>query len=157
MNDDFSFLYGEWTVRNRRLNERLAGCTEWTEFSAVQKCWPLMDGIGNVDEMVAPEWIGVSFRLFDVARQVWSIYWTTNRDGVLGMPPVEGTFDGDVGDFYSDEDYEGTPIRVRYRWTKTDPEAPRWEQAFSTDGGETWETNWIMDFPRRHVAATLPV
>ena len=149
MNDDFSFLYGEWTVRNRRLNERLAGSTEWTEFTAVQKAWPLMEGIGNVDEMVTPEWTGVSFRLFDLARQVWAIYWTTNRDGVLGTPPAEGSFEGDVGNFYNDEDYEGTPIRVRLRWTKTDPEAPRWEQAFSTDRGETWETNWVMDFPRR--------
>jgi NIPSNAP len=25
---------------------------------------------------------------------------------------------------------------------------PRWEQAFSVDGGKTWETNWIMDFTR---------
>ena len=25
---------------------------------------------------------------------------------------------------------------------------PRWEQAFSEDGGKTWETNWIADFTR---------
>jgi hypothetical protein len=27
-------------------------------------------------------------------------------------------------------------------------ESPRWEQAFSPDGGTTWETNWVMDFTR---------
>jgi hypothetical protein len=26
--------------------------------------------------------------------------------------------------------------------------AGRWEQAFSADGGKTWETNWIMQFTR---------
>lgn len=149
MNDDFRFLYGEWTVHNRRLLEKLVGSDEWTEFTGEQKVWPLMDGLGNVDELVTEDWTGVSLRLFDVARQVWLIYWATSRDGVLQEPPLEGRFDGDVGSFYSDEELEGTPIRVRYRWTKTDPEAPRWEQAFSTDGGETWETNWIMDFTRR--------
>jgi hypothetical protein len=29
-----------------------------------------------------------------------------------------------------------------------DTPTPRWEQAFSEDGGETWETNWVMDFAR---------
>ena len=26
---------------------------------------------------------------------------------------------------------------------------PRWEQAFSDDGGLTWETNWVMEFTPR--------
>ena len=25
---------------------------------------------------------------------------------------------------------------------------PRWEQAFSADGGKTWETNWVMEMTR---------
>jgi hypothetical protein len=25
---------------------------------------------------------------------------------------------------------------------------PRWEQAFSPDGGQSWETNWKMTFRR---------
>jgi hypothetical protein len=37
---------------------------------------------------------------------------------------------------------------VRFLWTRTDTESPRWEQAFSDDGGRTWETNWEMDFTR---------
>ena len=26
--------------------------------------------------------------------------------------------------------------------------AARWEQAFSADGGATWEVNWVMEFTR---------
>jgi hypothetical protein len=29
------------------------------------------------------------------------------------------------------------------------PDSCRWEQAYSADGGKTWETNWIMEFTRQ--------
>ena len=61
---------------------------------------------------------------------------------------VEGTFDGNRGDFYGDDTLDGRPIKVHYIWSRTDTATPRWEQEFSPDGGQTWETNWIMDFSR---------
>jgi hypothetical protein len=35
---------------------------------------------------------------------------------------------------------------VRFVWSQIYTPEPRWEQAFSADGGQTWETNWIMEF-----------
>ena len=69
------------------------------------------------------------------------------RPGLLD-PPVLGGFDGDVGIFEGDDVFDGRPIRVRFTWSRVTTPAPRWEQAFSADGGETWETNWVMDFTR---------
>ena len=40
------------------------------------------------------------------------------------------------------------PIRVRFIWSGIVAQRARWEQAFSEDGGITWETNWVMDFKR---------
>jgi len=37
---------------------------------------------------------------------------------------------------------------VRFVWSNVTAPTPRWEQAFSADGGETWETNWVMEFTR---------
>ena len=54
----------------------------------------------------------------------------------------------DVGLAGDDTDGE-KPIKVRFEWTGTDTATPRWSQAFSYDGGRTWETNWIMDFRRK--------
>jgi hypothetical protein len=34
------------------------------------------------------------------------------------------------------------PILCRYRWTVLGPGSATWEQAFSTDDGATWETNF---------------
>ena len=62
--------------------------------------------------------------------------------------PVVGSFLDGIGSFYADDTFEGRPIRVRFTWFAIDKEAPRWEQAFSIDGGITWETNWTMDFRR---------
>ena len=57
-----------------------------------------------------------------------------------------GRFEAGIGTFYADDSFGGRPIRVRFLWTGTGTPSPRWEQAFSTDGGATWETNWEMDF-----------
>jgi hypothetical protein len=39
-------------------------------------------------------------------------------------------------------------IYVRFLWTHQSENVARWEQAFSDDGGKTWETNWIMEMER---------
>ncbi|MEO8021922.1 hypothetical protein [Polaromonas sp.] len=49
---------------------------------------------------------------------------------------------------YGDDTLDGRPIKLRFLWTKAAPDVPRWEQAFSSDGGATWETNWVMTFTR---------
>jgi hypothetical protein len=80
---------------------------------------------------------------------LWSIYWVNSRNGLLLLPPVVGGFTDGVGRFHCAEDYEGRPITVRYTWSRITGSSARWDQAFSPDGRQTWETNWIADFTRR--------
>ena len=63
-------------------------------------------------------------------------------------PPVKGRFVDGVGTFYADDTLEGKPIRVRYTWSHITQNTAEWDQAYSPDGGKTWETNWHMDFER---------
>jgi hypothetical protein len=70
------------------------------------------------------------------------------RAGVL-LPPMVGRFKGNVGEFFGDETVDGKRVLCRFHWTLTPEGFPRWEQAFSDDGGKTWEINWIMTFTRR--------
>jgi hypothetical protein len=44
-------------------------------------------------------------------------------------------------EFYSQEVFEDHHIFNRFIWTVEGPDACRWEQAYSTDGGRSWETN----------------
>jgi hypothetical protein len=149
---DFDFLHGEWKTRQRRLRERLAGSEEWDEFEATVVSQPMLDGFGTVEEFRTDYdggFVGMTFRFFDPATGQWSVYWADSRRPMLELePPVIGAFSGDIGRFECDDTFEGRPIRVRYMWSQVDTPTPHWEQAFSADGGSTWETNWTADFAR---------
>lgn len=148
---DFDFWIGRWKVRNRVLRERLAGSDEWDDFDATVEARLILDGLGNEDEFRTDHeggFTGMSFRFFDPVGKRWSIYWAdSRRPGVLDAP-VFGAFDGDVGVFEGPDTFAGRPILMRFTWTGVTTSTPRWEQAFSEDGGETWETNWVMDMTR---------
>jgi hypothetical protein len=143
---DFDFYVGTWKIHNRRLRKALAGSEDWYEFEATSTARSVLGGVGNFDEFEAPsEGIsGLTLRLFDPERDEWSLYWASSRGGPMGAPQV-GRFDGDRGEFYADDVYERRPIRVVYVWSEITENTARWEQAFSLDAGQTWETNWIME------------
>ncbi len=146
---DFDFLFGSWNIHNRRLRKRLAGSDVWDEFEATSVARPLLDGMGNEDEYRTDFYggfIGMSFRFFDPKTKLWSIYWADSRRCGVLEPPVFGSFSGDIGVFEGDDTFEGRPIRVRFTWSGVTTPPLRWEQAFSEDDGETWETNWVMEF-----------
>jgi hypothetical protein len=73
---------------------------------------------------------------------------TDSNPGRLDVPMV-GKFDGGRGEFFSQELFEGRHIFSRFIWTVNGPDACHWEQAFSADGGKTWEINWTMTFTRQ--------
>ena len=149
---DFAFLDGHWKVHNRRLAKRLAGSHEWIEFDAKDEFNALPGGIGQEEHYRTdfwPDYVGIGLHLYDREHQQWALYWADNRNlpGVL-QPPVRGAFVDGVGTFDGDDTFDGKPIKVRFLWKPLSAKAVRWEQAFSPDGGVTWETNWTMDFTR---------
>jgi hypothetical protein len=148
---DWDWLVGSWTVRHRRLKARLAGCSQWEQFSGTSVAWLALGGLGTVDDNVieAPSgtYRAVGIRAFDAKTRQWSIWWLDGRNPVIETP-VRGGFEDGVGTFVADEIQEGVPVTVRFRWSQITPVSARWEQAFSPDGGATWETNWEMEFTR---------
>ncbi len=64
------------------------------------------------------------------------------------LSPVEGSFSSPIGLFRGHDQENGIPVLVEFRWDKTNPETPTWQQSFSADNGKTWEVNWYMYFSR---------
>ncbi len=149
--DDWAFLVGRWNVRHRRLKERLVGDTRWEDFAGTCVNWPLLGGQGNVDdnvlELPGGTYRGVGVRAFNPETRQWSIWWIDSRLATID-PPVRGGFKDGVGTFLGDDVHKGRPVTVRFRWSELTGDAAKWDQAFSTDGGKTWETNWLMQFTR---------
>jgi hypothetical protein len=150
---DFDFVIGNWFVKHRRLKERLANCTEWLEFDGEMSTQKILGGFGNIEDNILrlpdQEVRAIALRSYDQNTKNWSIWWLDGRfPGRIDVPVVGNFVDG-VGTFFANDTFQEIPIIVRFVWRQIGVDLLRWEQAFSADEGESWETNWTMDFHRQ--------
>ncbi|MGZ5957547.1 MAG: hypothetical protein ACXWLI_03945 [Myxococcaceae bacterium] len=148
---DFDFAFGRWKMRVRRLKGPLTGSRDWYEMSATTSCRPFWNGAGNVEEFEADGPTGhiqaVTVRMYSSTSRQWSLNWATSKSGLFGAATV-GEFRDGTGEFFDQEVFEGRTILVRYVWSGITKNSAHFEQAFSDDGGKTWEVNWITDQTR---------
>jgi hypothetical protein len=149
---DFDLFFGSWHVKHRRIKERLKGSTEWIDFDGTCEMQPFLGGLANMDDNTfnfpPGPFRGVSLRAFDPATKNWAIWWLDSRFPTTVGVPVVGCFKDGVGTFLADDMWEGKPVKVRFIWSRITRDSREWEQAFSPDGGRTWETNWTSSFRR---------
>ena len=150
---DFDWELGTWRSDVRVLADPLSGSEEWLRFSGTSEVRPLMDGRANVVEFDVSGEAGrieaLNFRLYEPQAERWSSTFVNMRDGLLTSSVYGGFHDG-VGEFYGKDQLDGRPIEVRFLIFRLGPDKARFEQAFSDDGGATWETNWISVDRRIH-------
>jgi hypothetical protein len=152
---DFDFFYGRWQQKNRkRANLLVRDDASWIEFESRAEVMPILGGLGNIDTYKAPRspgrpgFEGFSLRLFDPGTGLWRIWWaSTIGHGQLDAPVV-GRFRNGIGVFECDDVVQGVQVRVRFTWKAITERSATWEQAFSLDGGESWDTNWITQHTR---------
>src|SRR5262245_2542187 len=150
---DFDFELGSWRVHHRTLKKLSDGGQEWIEFEGTSTNHQIMDGLANIEDNLFHTAVGVrrgvALRSFDPKTGQWAIWWLDERYPLApGEPPVIGRFENGTGTFYSDDVVDGAKIRTRFIWDRITPTSARWQQATSRDSGQTWETNWIMQFER---------
>jgi BNR/Asp-box repeat len=152
---DFDFDFGSWHTHIRRLLHPLTGSTTWATYDGtvtVRKVW---DGAANVEEVEAngPNHLEfVNVRLYNKASHQWSLNGASSTDGTLGTA-MFGGFEGGRGVFYDQETFNGRTILDRQTFFKITPTSYAFEQAFSDDGGKTWEPNFVAHLTRTSVTA----
>jgi hypothetical protein len=143
---DFDFEIGTWKTHLSRRLRPLTGSTTWVEYegtSVVRKVW---NGRANLVELevggAAGRIEGLSLRLYNPESRQWSLNFSNSASGTLS-DPVFGEFKNGRGEFYGQELFNGRAIIVRFIISDITPDSCRFEQAFSDDGGKTWEVNWV--------------
>ena len=151
---DFDWEMGTWTTKVRVLRNPLSGKPpEWAEYVGTSVVKSVMDGRWNIVELSVAgpggKIEGGSLRLYNPQARQWSLNFASLRNGLL-TAPVYGSFDDrGVGRFYGSDTLDGRAILVRFVITPKSANEALFEQAFSADGGATWETNWIATDTRR--------
>jgi len=143
---DFDFEIGAWKTHLSRRLRPLTGSTTWVEYegtTVVRKIW---NGRANLVELEVDGPAGhieaLSLRLYNPESRQWSLNFSNSAGGALS-PPSIGEFKNGRGEFFSQETLNGRAIFVRFVISDITSNSCRFEQAFSDDGGKTWEVNWI--------------
>lgn len=143
---DFDWEIGAWKTHLRRLQRPLTGSTIWVEYHGTTVVREVWNGRANLVELNVKGPAGaieaLSLRLYNPDSRQWSLNFANSATGALSTPAIGGFSDG-RGEFYNQENLDGRPIFVRFIIECESKDVCRFEQAFSDDGGKTWEVNWI--------------
>jgi len=143
---DFDFEIGTWKTHLKRMAHPLTGSTTWIEYdgtTVVRKVW---NGRSNLVELEADgpagHFEGLNLRLYNPDSHQWSLNFAGSSGGALSQPTI-GEFKNGHREFFDQETLNGRAILVRFVISDITSDSCRFEQAFSEDGGRTWEVNWI--------------
>jgi hypothetical protein len=143
---DFDFSIGNWRTHIKRRLHPLTGSETWMEYegtSTVRKVW---NGRASLGETEADGPTGhlqaLSLRLYNPQAHQWNLSYANGSSGTLSVASV-GEFKNGRGEFFDSEPFNGRSILVRQVWSDITPTSIHFEQAFSDDGGKTWEVNWV--------------
>ena len=157
---DFDWEIGTWRTDLRRLAKPLSGSQEWVEYSGTSVVRKVLDGRANLVELrvagPAGRIEGASLRLYNPQAAQWSLHYANVRNGELTQP-LRGRFSNGRGEFYGQEDLDGKVILVRFVIEQATPDSARFEQAYSQDGGRSWETNWVAIDTRMKEPVEMPL
>src|SRR5215470_15230923 len=148
---DFDFELGSWKIHLKRRLNPMTGSNKWVEFDGTSVTRKVWEGRSQIEEFETDgptgHIEGLTLRTYNPKTHEWKLYWANSKDGNVVVPQI-GKFKDGAGEFYGMDTLNDKSILIRFIWSKTNTDIPHFEQAFSDDGGKTWEVNWITDQTR---------
>jgi hypothetical protein len=148
---DFDFDFGTWKIHSERLLHPLTGSHDWVDMDGTTTVAKVWGGRANLAEYDAVGTGGhvtlLALRWFNPTTHEWNLDFATPGVGTLGIPG-SGAFKNGRADFYDYEPINGRSVLVRFSIWSVKQDSIQSEQAFSDDGGKTWEVNWINKYQR---------
>src|SRR5215217_1615160 len=139
---DFDFEIGTWKTHLKRLLRPLTASTTWVEYDGSTVVRQVWNGRANLVELVVDGTAGhieaLSLRLYNPESRQWSLNFSNSSVGTLAQPTI-GEFRNGRGEFYDQETLNGRAILVRFIISNITTDSVHFEQAYSGDGGKTWE------------------
>jgi hypothetical protein len=148
---EFDFDFGHWRTHSTRLLHPLTGSTDWINMDGGTNVTKVWGGRANLAEYKATGPTGpielIALRWYNRTAHQWYIDFAMPNVGTLGIPGI-GEFKNGRADFYDYEPINGKSVLVRFSIWGITRDTAQSEQAFSEDGGKTWEVNWINKYTR---------
>jgi len=148
---DFDFSIGVWHTHIRRVLDPLSGSQESMEPNGTVTSRKIWGGRALLEEIEADgpkgHWEGLSLFLYDPQAHQWSQSFINSSRGDLPTPLV-GEFHDGRGELFQQDTFKVKTIQVRGLWTVSSPDAHRYEESYSDDGGKTWKVSFIGDKTR---------
>ena len=148
---DFDFTIGAWKTHITRLQKPLSGSTTWIKMEGTKTERKIWNGRAHLEEIEADgptgHMQGLTLFLYNPRAHQWSQTFVSSGDGTLGSPLI-GAFKNGRGEFVGQDTFNDKTILVRAIWSDITQDSHKFEQAFSDDGGKTWETNFIASLTR---------
>lgn len=149
---DFDWEIGTWDTQLKRLRDPLSGKTDWVEYAGTSVVKAVMGKRANLVELdvrgPAGHITGVSLRLYQPSSGQWALHFASLANGMMTDAMV-GSFSQGRGTFYGQDSVNGRKVFVRFLIIPISADQWRFEQAYSADGGKSWEDNWIAIDTRR--------
>lgn len=148
---DFDFNFGTWQTHIKHLVHPLTGSTTWVELNGTVRVRRLLNGRAQLEEIEADgpdgHWEGLTWFLYNPQSRQWTQSYANQKDGTLNAPST-GEFNKGRGELFDQETFNGRSVLLRVVWSDITPDSHHLEEAFSDDGGKTWEPNFVATLTR---------
>lgn len=140
---DFDFNLGTWKTHIRRLTHPLSGKQDSVELNGTVTVRPVWGGRAMLEEIETDgpqgHWQGATLFLYNPDARQWSQTFFGSAHPTPGSSLVGGFANG-RGELYAQDSIGGRMVLVRGTWSEIARDSHRYEEAYSDDGGRSWET-----------------